>query len=73
MLSTYLNQLQSELMQLRFRSRSDCAFQLGFVSGLLSAYGRSGAISPTEYDRLQALKKNAWEYACSCDPSNGGA
>lgn len=63
MLSVYRSNIEQELWLLRYVATSGRAFQLGFVSGLLSAYLHSDAISFDEHQRLTLLKINAWEQA----------
>lgn len=65
MLSAYRSKIEKELRLLRSSKDSDRAFQLGFVSGLLSAYLSADAISFDDFQSLTALKISAWKYAHS--------
>lgn len=63
MLSAYRSKIEKELRLLRYGPAGERAFQLGFVSGLLSAFLQADAISFPVFQRLTALKINAWEQA----------
>lgn len=65
MLSAYRSNIEHALRCLRYGDAAERLFHLGYVSGLLGAYLHSGAISLQQYDALQRLKNNAWEY---CQP-----
>ncbi|KSW28403.1 hypothetical protein AOX63_08450 [Pseudomonas sp. ADP] len=72
MLSAHLHRLHRSLTKLRYCPVSERAFQLGFVSGLLSGYLGADLIEFDVYERLTALKLNAWEH-CLRDSQGDGA